>query len=368
MILRHTPPRPGLVQASIPLRVALVAPPWYPLPPADYGGIERVVYLLGRELLRRGHLVTTFGQRACAPDLPVSSLAPEAWSEDLGGRDEAVRLATYLSRVQREIRKGTFDLVHDHCATLGVAIELAARSGLPVFSTQHGPVTAAEADFYAEVDGEVDLIAISRAQEAASPRLRWRAVVYNAVSLDELSFSAEKDDYLIQLARISPEKGQHVAIEIARAVGLPLLLAGKVGEEPAAQEYFQTRIEPALGEGVRWLENVGGEHKATLLARARAMLFPIQWDEPFGIAVVEAMASGTPVLAISRGAMPELVEPGVTGFLGADAEALIDAFQHLSEIDPQRCAESSLRRFSPETMATAYESAYRAALPESAIA
>jgi glycosyltransferase involved in cell wall biosynthesis len=119
---------------------------------------------------------------------------------------------------------------------------------------------------------------------------------------------------------------------------------------------------------VRWLENVGGEHKATLLARARAMLFPIQWDEPFGIAVVEAMASGTPVLAISRGAMPELVEPGVTGFLGADAEALIDAFQHLSEIDPQRCAESSLRRFSPETMATAYESAYRAALPESAIA
>jgi glycosyltransferase involved in cell wall biosynthesis len=368
MILHQAPPGLGPVRGSMPMRVALVAPPWYPVPPADYGGIERVVYLLGRELLRRGHQVTTFGRRPCAPDLPVRGLADEAWSGDLGRRNEPVRMATYLTRVQRELSKGNFDLVHDHCGTLGVAIELAANGEHLIFSTQHGPVTAAEADFYSEVDDEVGLIAISRAQEAASARLHWHAVVHNAISLDELTFSAEKDDYLIQLARISPQKGQHVAIEIAQAVGLPLLLAGKVGEEPPAQDYFETRIKPALGKGVRWLENVGGEHRATLLARARAMLFPIQWDEPFGMAVVEAMASGTPVLAISRGAMPELIEPGVSGLLGADAQALIDAFGDLSEIDPHACAESARRRFSPETMATAYEAAYRTALPQAVIA
>jgi glycosyltransferase involved in cell wall biosynthesis len=346
----------------------MVAPPWYPVPPADYGGIERVVYLLGRELLRRGHQVTTFGQSAGAPDLHVRGLACEAWTDHLGGSDEAVRWATYLSRVHREIRQGDFDLIHDHCATMGVAMALAAHGGLPIFSTQHGPVTPAEADFYGEVDDEVGLIGISRAQEAASPGLRWQAVVYNAVWVDELVFSAEKEEYLVQLARISPEKGQHVAIEIARALGLPLILAGKVGEEPSCEEYFETRIKPALGRGVKWLENVGGTRKAGLLARARAMLFPIQWEEPFGIAVIEAMASGTPVLAISRGAMPELIEPGVTGFLGTDAEDLIGAFQDLNEIDPQRCAESARRRFSPEAMAAGYESAYRAALPQSAIA
>lgn len=356
------PPRSGPPPSSSPLRVALVAPPWYPVPPSGYGGIERVVYVLARELARRGHAVTVFGRPGSAGDLPVAALAEEGWAQDLGGPDEALRLETYLTRVYRRLRQGSWDVVHDHCSTMGVAIGLAAAPG-PLVATLHGPVSTAQAEFLAEVDDEVGLIAISRAQQLTASQLRWSAVVHNAAPLEELAFSAEKEGYLLQLARISPEKGQHLSIEIARAVGLPLVLAGKVGEEACARDYFETSVRPALGEDVVWLPRVGGQRKAQLLARARAMLFPVQWAEPFGIAVIEAMASGTPVLALSRGAMPELIEPGVGGFLADSPAELIELLGHLGEIDPQRCAESARRRFSAETMAAAYERTYQALLP-----
>jgi glycosyltransferase involved in cell wall biosynthesis len=345
--------------------VALVAPPWYPVPPSDYGGIERVVYLLARELTRRGHRVTVFG-RPGAGDMPIAALADESWAEDLGGPDEAVRLEAYLTRVHRRLRQGHWHVVHDHCSTMGVAIGLAAAAG-PLVATLHGPVSNAQAEFLAEVDDEVGLVAISHAQQVGAPSLRWSGMVHNAAPLEELAFSAENDGYLVQLARISPEKGQHLSIEIAREVGLPLILAGKIGEETSARDYFRTMVLPSLGEDVVWLPQVGGHRKAQLLGRARAMLFPVQWAEPFGIAVIEAMASGTPVLALSRGAMPELIEPGVGGFLAESKAELIELVGHLHEIDPHRCAESARRRFSAKSMAAAYERTYQAALRHAAV-
>jgi glycosyltransferase involved in cell wall biosynthesis len=153
-----------------------------------------------------------------------------------------------------------------------------------------------------------------------------------------------------------------VAIEAARRLGLPLILAGKVDPTPEAQVYFSKRVAPYFGRGVSWIPNVSGAEKAKLLSRARAMVFPLDWEEPFGIAMVEAMASGTPVIAFPRGAAPELIENGVTGFLVNDVDQMVDAYAKAREIDPYECARRARDRFSPARMAAGYEEIYRQAV------
>jgi glycosyltransferase involved in cell wall biosynthesis len=187
-------------------------------------------------------------------------------------------------------------------------------------------------------------------------------MVHNAIDPSEYQpvvRAEDKDDYVVQLARINPTKGQHLAIEFARRVGVPLVLAGKV--DPDATEYFEKEIQPHVGNGVEWRENVVGSEKARLLAHARAMIFPIQWEEPFGLAMIEAMVSGTPVLATPRGAAVEIVEPGATGWLADDLDGLVRAYDRLGEIDLQRCAEVTRERFGPEQMGDGYLSVYEAA-------
>lgn len=342
------------------LRVAFVAPPWYPVPPLGYGGIERVVYLLAQALARRGHDVTVFGRPGLADDVKVVTLAEPEWQTELGGYGERHRLATFLTRVHMQLRTRRFDVVHDHNQSTGLAMAIAAQLPCPVVTTIHGRLEEAEIDFFKETGTESALVAISRAQRSQAPDLPWSAVVHNAVPADELIASANKQDYLVQLARIAPDKGQHLSIQIAREVGLPLVLAGKISEGEGS--YFEGRIQPHLGERVTWLPEVAGAEKAWLLARARAMLFPIQWEEPFGMAVVEAMASGTPVLAMARGAMPEIIDAGQTGLLGNSVEELIELFPRLAEIDPHMCAQVSRRRFSAAAMAARYERVYEQAL------
>jgi glycosyltransferase involved in cell wall biosynthesis len=190
--------------------------------------------------------------------------------------------------------------------------------------------------------------------------------VYNAVDPGEyqpITRWEEKEDYIVQLARISADKAQHLAIEMAQRLDVKLVLAGKV--DPDSTGYFDERIKPHLGERVVWHENVVGEDKARLLARARAMVFPIQWEEPFGIAMVEAMVSGTPVIAMARGAATELVEPWVTGFLADDLDGLVAAYDFLTEIDLARCVERASERFGPKQMADGYQSVYERAIEES---
>jgi glycosyltransferase involved in cell wall biosynthesis len=208
-------------------------------------------------------------------------------------------------------------------------------------------------------------VAISRAQQATVAGVEWRGIVHNAVNPDEyrpVTKHSEKDDYLIELARINPDKGQHIAIEVARRLNVGLVLAGKV--DPDAEKYFETRIKPNLNGQIVWRENVKGEEKAHLLANARGMLFPIQWEEPFGIAMVEAMVSGTPVIAFRHGATAELVEPGVTGFLADDVDGMIDAVGHLKEIDLKRCAQVAAELFGPGRMAEGYLNVYERAIEQ----
>ncbi|HXB04938.1 MAG TPA: glycosyltransferase, partial [Candidatus Angelobacter sp.] len=245
-------------------------------------------------------------------------------------------------------------------------ILVAASSGLdtPVVATLHGSLTEAEGDFLGEVDDVVHLVAISRSQQEQVAGVKWRRVVHNAVDPAEYHpvCPEEKEDYLMQLARISPSKGQHIAIEVARRVGRRLVLAGKV--DPGSEDYFEKEIKPHIGGLVTWHENVVGVEKAHLLAEASAMIFPIQWEEPFGLAIVEAMVSGTPVIAMARGAASEIVEAGVTGWLAEDIDGLVEAYGRVGEIDLQRCVKRATERFGPKQMADGYQSVYERAIQE----
>jgi glycosyltransferase involved in cell wall biosynthesis len=348
------------VSSSGSLRVALVAPPWLPVPPGGYGGIEQVVYLLARELQASGHQVTVFARQGSSADLDVVALAPRSWKEHLGSRDEVARECLHVYRAYEIIRRRAFDVVHDHTGFTGMMLGAALRLPAPIVATLHGDLTEADGEFLGALEQRVALVAITASQRNQVAGVAWSEVVHNAVDSDQLEVSREKDGYLLQLARITPDKGQHLAIEVARRVGLPLVLAGKVDADGEA--YFRERVQPQLGDDVRWIEDAQGEEKARLLSRAVAMLFPIQWQEPFGLAMVEAMASGTPVIATCRGAAPELIEEGVTGFLADDVEGMAEAVRRAGEVDPERCAERARDRFSPARMAAGYEGVYRGAI------
>jgi glycosyltransferase involved in cell wall biosynthesis len=342
-----------------PRRIAIIVSPWYPVPPGGYGGIELMAYNLARELTHRGHKVTLLGRQGSRGAFEAIALAPESWSQQLGTRDQEARQDLFLYRAYETVRRRAFDVIHDNSGLTGILIAAQARLQAPVVATLHGALSEAEGDFLRSVARQVNLVAISRAQQAMVAHVEWRAVVHNAVDPHEytpVTKPEEKENYLVDLARITPDKGQHIAIEVAKRLNMPLVLAGKV--DPDSARYFDEKIKPNLNGLVTWREDVHGREKAELLAKAKAMLFPIQWEEPFGLAMVEAMVSGTPVIAFAHGAAPELIEPGVTGFLAKDVDGMVAAFKDLEKIDLKRCAQVAAERFGPARMADGYLNVY----------
>jgi hypothetical protein len=332
------------------------------VPPNGYGGIELMAYNLARELSSRGHEVTVIGRQGSKGPFETLALAPESWQSQLGTRDHVARESLFLYRAYETVRRRAFDVIHDNSLT-GILVASQARLQAPVVATLHGSLTEAEGDYLRAVARQVRLIAISRAQQATVAGVEWHGMVHNAIDADEytpITKPEEKDDYLVELARINPDKGQHLAIEVAQRLNMRLVLAGKVDQE--ATQYFEEKIKPCLNGQVTWHENVEGKEKAELLAKAKALLFPIQWEEPFGLAMVEAMVSGTPVIAFPHGAAPELVEPGVTGFLADDVDGMVEAYAQVGEIDLERCAQEAARRFGPKQMADGYADAYERAI------
>ncbi len=351
-----------------PLTVAMVAPPWYPMPPVGYGGIELVVSLLARGLRARGHRVILFGAEDSRD--AVVGLGSKDWRLDLGSvHTQGLRDVTYAARVMRYMLEhaGPIDVIHDHSGLSAVAgahaLDLA-----PVVHTVHGPVTEALASAIQSLGTAASLIGISHSQLAPAPWLPWTGVVHNAVDIDALEFlpARERDRYLLVLARICPDKGQHHAIEVARRAGFRLILAGKV--DPGSEAYFDEEIKPHLdGEFVTWVENVGGADKARLLAHATALLAPITWPEPFGLSMVEAMVSGTPTIAFRQGSAPELIDDGRTGFVVDTIDDMVDAVRNISLIDPARCSLFARNRFSPDVMVEEYLRMYARVLDRHAL-
>jgi glycosyltransferase involved in cell wall biosynthesis len=334
------------------LRIAVVAPPFFAVPPDGYGGIETVVALLVDGLVQRGHDVTLIGvgQQATRGGFRATYERPQ--SDRLG---DAMAELTHAVRVDTLLEELRPDIVHDHSAA-GVAMSRHRR--VPTVITSHGPVTGEWGDYLAAADEAVGLVAISRSQVDLSPQLRWRGVVHNAFDPTAIPVRHDKDDFLLWLGRMSPDKGAHLAIDIARAAGRRLLLAAKCRER-SEQAYFSDCIEPRLGTDVQWLGEVVGAEKYALLGAAAALLFPLQWEEPFGMVLLESLAAGTPVVALSRGAVPEIVTDGRTGFVRDRPEELVAALDRLDEIDPAACRMRVVERFAPARMVEGYERVYR---------
>jgi glycosyltransferase involved in cell wall biosynthesis len=341
------------------LRIGMVAPPWYEVPPTSYGGIEAVVADLVGEFVARGHEVTLLGAgrnlSAATRFMPVFDEPP---SSRLG---EALPEVLYAAAVGRALADLELDLVHDH----SIAGPLLARGRrVPTVVTMHGPVAAEQGEIMARLGDSVHVVAISDAQRVDRRDLNWVGMVHNALHVDAFPYVEEKDDVVLWMGRFTPDKGPEIAIDAARAAGLPIVLAGK-NTEPSERAFFDAEIAPRLGHGVSYVGEADGVAKRELCARARALVFPIQWEEPFGIVMLEAMACGTPVVATRRGSVPEIVEDGQTGFvLDADATVaqIAQALHDAVELDPRRCRASVSERFSPAIMADGYERVYRAVL------
>jgi len=339
------------------MRIAMIAPVWIPIPPEGYGGIERVLALLVDELVREGHEVTLFAAGPCRTMARQVSSLQEAPTEHMG---ETLFDAYHVGQAYREIAAGDYDVVHDHAGFLGPAF--AALIPQPVVHTLHGPFTRETRMFYKAFKDDCYYVAISQRQIECGPDLNYLGVVPNAVDIDEHSYGGEKDDYLVYVSRICEDKGVEQAVLLAKEKGWRILLAGKI-DPGRDQEYFDSRIRPHLdGERVVYLGEVSSQEKVRALQRARAFLFPIQWEEPFGLVMVEAMACGTPVLATRWGAVPEVVEHGVTGFLAETPEGLLEYLDRVDEIDPLACRKEAEERFSPRVMAASYLDIYRRAI------
>ena len=340
----------------------MVAPPWIPVPPPGYGGIEAVAELLCDELVARGHDVTLFAapgrtlQRACEPSstlpIPTPSGRPCMRATMSGGVWDAIDEAAD--------RGAPFDVVHDHSGFTAVA--MAERIGVPVVHTLHGPLEGDSARFYERHGSKVHLVAISRSQiDEAALGLGVAAVVPNPIVLDRWPLSAENDDYALWIGRMDPIKGAHRAIEAARRAGHRLVLAGPV--QSGQSDFFRSEIEPHIdGDRVRYVGEVAGVAKQRLYAHARALLMPIRWREPFGMVMIEALASGTPVLAFPEGAAAEIVIDGHNGMLVADEAEMARALASVDTIDPRDCRDSVRARYDVAITANGYEAVDRRAM------
>ena len=342
-----------------PLRIAIVAPPWYAIPPQGYGGIESMVYWLAEGLHARGHDVTVVGagpRGTTARFLATVEVPP---SERIGQVLPEVTHALHVADLIDELElEAPLDVIHDHCAA---SVLGAARHAAPTVVTAHGPVDGEMLDYYRHVGPGVALVAVAEFQRRLAPSLPWVGTVHNATPADAFPFESSKDDFCLFLGRMSPEKAPDLAIRAARAAGRRILVAGKC-TEPVEREFFDACVRPLLGPDAEWVGEADTDLKAELLSRARCLVFPVQWNEPFGLVMVEAMACGTPVVAMRAGAVPEVVDHGVTGFVCDQVTELPEAIERVDELEPKACRQRVLDHFDVSQMAVRYEEVFHLAV------
>jgi glycosyltransferase involved in cell wall biosynthesis len=340
------------------LRIAMLAPPWIPVPAPAYGGIEEVIRLLCDGLTVRGHSVTLFAPPGSASCAEVVHVLEEPKPDEIQkAQHESDHVACVFEQIDAAERRGEpFDVIHDH--TGHTALAMADRVSTPLVHTLHGPFDENATRFYARHGAKALIVAISQAQlDAAPPEMGGGRVVHNPIETSEWPFRAEKGDYVLWIGRMSPDKGPHRAIAAAREAGVRLVLAGPV--QPGQEEFFAQEVEPHLdADGVEYVGEADSSRKRELYLDAKALLMPIRWPEPFGLVMVEALACGTPVVAFPEGSVPEIVEDGRTGFVVDDEKAMARGIDRLDEIDPAFCRRSCEERFGVETVLKGYETVY----------
>jgi glycosyltransferase involved in cell wall biosynthesis len=341
------------------VRIAQLCPPWIAVPPKGYGGIEWVVSLLADGLAEAGHDVTLFA----TGDSETKARLEYVFDEAPGSKaiNDITLDTTHTLFSLRQARE-RFDVLHVHSPFSALAGSV--ETTVPTVHTLHGPFTPEMSRLYSLVADRVWFVAISEAQQRSDPSLRYGGVVYNGIDVDLYAMREDKEDFVLFLGRGAPEKGWRRAIDAAKAAGERLVSAVKIAHW-AEEEEWEQNIKPVLPSDFEVKGEITQEEKIDLLQRAKAVLFPIDWPEPFGLVMTEAMACGTPVIATPRGSVPEVIVDGETGWIVSVenyVEEASEKLQHLSEIDPRAGRARVEQLFSKEAMVAGYERVFERAI------
>lgn len=337
------------------MKIGMIAPLIEAVPPTLYGGTERVIAVLTEELVRRGHQVTLFASGDSRTTADLVACSDRALRLEDALQDFVACTLIELDMVYERARD--FDVIHNHVDYY--AFPFARRSTTPTVTTMHGRLDLPEVRRLDARFPDQPLVSISDHQREALPDATWLATVYNGIDIGNYHFRPDPGDYLAFVGRISPEKRPDRAIEIARDTGMRLVIAAKV--DPMDEDYFEHAIKPLIDEHVQieFIGEVDEQGKDELLGGAYAYLFPIDWPEPFGLTMVEAMATGTPVIAYRAGSVPEVVVDGVTGYVCESMHDMVEAVAKVDELDRAACRAHVEAHFSPQAMAEGYERVYR---------
>jgi glycosyltransferase involved in cell wall biosynthesis len=338
------------------LRIAQISPLYERVPPALYGGTERIVGYITEELVERGHQVTLFASGDSRTKAKLVAPTPRALRLDSQPRDDLAFHLLELARVFERPRD--FDVIHCHVGHL--AFPFSRLAGASSLHTLHGRLDLPDTYPVFRHFRDQPLVSISHAQRQPLKGLgvTWAGTVYHGIPLDNYPFSPRGGSYLAFLGRISPEKRPDLAIALAKRVGIPLKMAAKV--DPVDQVYFERDIEPLLDDPlIEFIGEISDDAKSEFLGRARALVFPIDWPEPFGLVMIEALACGTPVIARRCGSVPELILHGQTGYIVDTLEEMATAVKTLDRIDRAECRRDVAARFTVERMVDGYEAIYR---------
>lgn len=346
------------------LKIAQIAPLWFPIPPEKYGGIERVVSLLTEELVARGHDVTLFAPPGSKTAAKLVTVYPKPlieagipWSSpfwNLRNLQVAFEMAN----------KGDFDVIHTHLDVWTLFFQ--GLTKVPVIQTMHNPLYRTNADatkddrlrLFTEEASRTNLAFISEAaRRFAMVQFPKSWIVYNGIDISHFQYNDKPKDQFVWIARMNKHKGVENAIEAAEKLGAKLVLAGRI--DPTQEEYFNTVIKPHLGEQISYIGELSEFQLSDFYGSAKALLYPIEWEEPFGLVVAEAMACGTPVIAYDRGSMAELIKDGETGFVTkSDIGELMEAMKKIDTIDRAKVRAHAVNSFSKEIMTENYEKIY----------
>ncbi|HZS44772.1 MAG TPA: glycosyltransferase family 4 protein [Blastocatellia bacterium] len=338
------------------MKIGMLAPLWERVPPEKYGGTELVVYNLTEELVRRGHDVTLFASGDSITSAKLHSIRLRS----LRAHPDQLNPNCYTMLHSAECFRNAdqFDLIHNH--TGWNSVPMSSMVDTPTVTTLHDRVNKEGALIFRTYQDH-NVISISDSYRKCAPNLNYLATVYNGIDVDGFPFQEKPADqpYLAFLGRFSFEKAPHLAIKVAKATGSRLKIGAKLPDNPNDEKYYKEMIEPQVdGDQIQYVGELGFEQKVELLANAQALLFPIQWDEPFGLVSVEALACGTPVIACARGAVTEILEEGKVGFLCKDENDLINAVSRIDKIDRAICRSYVEERFDVTAMTDGYLKAY----------
>jgi len=335
------------------MRIAQVSPLDESVPPKTYGGTERVVSYLTEELVRLGHEVTLFASGDSITAAKLVPGAPQSLRLSNSFPERNPLLITMFENIARRARD--FDIIHYHVDTLHLPI--ARRSATPSITTLHGRLDFGALKLLCREFSDAPFVAISESQRRTIPEAHWYPTVHHGLPLNLLKPRFDDGDYLAFLGRISPEKGIEEAIAIAQQARIPLRIAAKIGDDDHV--YFRTKVAPLLNDPlIEYIGEIGESEKEAFLGKARALIFPINWPEPFGLVMIEALACGTPVIAYPHGSVPEVLEDGTTGFIVRNSSEACHALERISSISRAGCRAFFERRFSVTRMAHDYLSIY----------